>query len=88
MNHVIEVGDYMLDDAVNDATRIWRDVLAAFGHAQEGQETDVRLGGVLVARVVPASEEAHEPVVPVVTRREYRRPRWSSWRGPFQDIFS
>lgn len=77
MTHEIEVGDYMLDDAVNDATRIWRDVLAAFAHAQEGEETVVRLGTVPIARIVPPPW-VHTPEVPVRTSPP---PRWAFWRG-------
>lgn len=85
MKHEIEVGDYMLDDAVNDATAIWRDLLAAFAHAQEGQETVVRLGTVPIARIVPvpwvtAPAPSFDVTLPVLVREEPRpRSRWRLW---------
>lgn len=83
MTYEIEVGDYMLDDAVNDATRIWRDLLAAFGHAQEGQETIVRLGTVPVARIIPVpwvTAPSLDTTLPVLVREEPRpRARWRIW---------
>lgn len=85
MTHEIEISDYMLDNAVNDATRIWRDLLAAFGHAQEGEETIVRLGTVPVARIVPfpwvsVPPSSFDVDVPVIVRTAAgARRRWRVW---------
>lgn len=84
-DHEMHMDDYIEDDAVNDA--LWRDVLAALSHAQQGEVTTVYLQDAAVARIVPPPW-IHEATVQVAVRRERLRSRWSPWRGPFQDVFT
>lgn len=86
-DHEMHMDDYIEDDAVNDATALWRDVLAALSRAQRGETTTVRLHGAVVARIVPPPW-IHEATVEVTVRQERRPRRWSPWRGPWQDLFS